>query len=122
MSIGLTTDEIRLHDKLYADAWALVKGELHLYGEPRLAGPDSNARQKLDKAISLLERVVQINSENWNAMWALGKIYQRLDEHSIALNWFQKAHVIEPDNADILREATLCALKLGRAEAAVEFA
>jgi len=55
-------------------------------------------------------------------MWALGKIYQRLNDHSSALTWFSKAHKVDANNAAILREATISAMRLGNGVAAVEMA
>jgi Flp pilus assembly protein TadD len=55
-------------------------------------------------------------------MWALGKIHQRLNNDSAALSWFSEANRIESDNADILREATLCAMRLGNEGTAVKLA
>jgi Flp pilus assembly protein TadD len=55
-------------------------------------------------------------------MWALGKIYQRLDEYSTAMDWFSKANELEPSNPDILREGALCAMKIGKGIIAVQMA
>jgi Flp pilus assembly protein TadD len=122
MSSNFSDEDIELHDRLYAKAWALIEGEVHLQGRSPLGKPGWRARRKLNEAISLFEETVRINPGNWNSMWALGKICQRLSDDSSAFNWFAQAHKIVPDNSDVLREATLCAMTLGNGGAAVELA
>jgi tetratricopeptide (TPR) repeat protein len=117
----LSDKEVAVHNRLYAEAWELMTAEIHLHGQMRSVKVDLRTRQQLDKAISLFEHTLELHPGNWNSMWALGKIYQRLDDHSTALSWFRRAHTIEPANADILREASLCAMSLGD-ESAVELA
>src|SRR2546427_11218631 len=114
--LKLTDKETKLHDRLYTEAWALIQDEIELHGRSPLNEPD---RRKLKKAISLFEQTLKLNPRNWSCMWALGKIHQRLNDDSTALGWFSEAHKVEPDNPDILREAALCAMKLGNGRVAV---
>jgi tetratricopeptide (TPR) repeat protein len=122
MSSKISDKDIELHDRLYAKAWALIEGEIYLQGRSPLDKPGWRARRKLNEAISLFEQTLKIKPENWNSMWALGKIYQRLSDGSSAFNWFAQAQKTVPDNADVLREATLCAMTLGNGGAAVALA
>jgi Flp pilus assembly protein TadD len=55
-------------------------------------------------------------------MWGLGKISQRFGEYEDALTWFKKAAEIEWQNPDVAREASICALRLGRGGDALLFA
>src|SRR5258708_2898687 len=103
--------DVDLHNGLYAKAWALIEEELHLHGRALSEKPSWGTRRKLNEAISLFERTLEINPLNWNSMWALGKIYQRLNDHSSALTWFSKAHKVDANNAAILREATISAMR-----------
>jgi Flp pilus assembly protein TadD len=77
--------------------------------------------EKAQKAISLFEQALAIKPDNWASMWALGKIYQRMGDDATALEWFTKAHRIEPTKPDIIREASLCAMNLGKGKEAVGF-
>jgi Flp pilus assembly protein TadD len=65
--------------------------------------------------------VVEINPENWAAMWLLGKIYQRLEDFDRSLKWFSRAHRVNPDQPNVAREAAISALELGRPEQAIAF-
>ena len=54
-------------------------------------------------------------------MWAIGKVYQRLGDQDAALEWFTRAHAINPSHPDVAREAGIAALDLGRVEEALAF-
>jgi len=121
MELELTNEQIELHDRLYREGWETIDGEIQVHGRAPLGKPSWSARRKLKKAISLFERTLQINPSNWASMWALGKIHQRTGSDATALEWLTKAHQIKPTNPDVLREAALCALNLGKPKEAVAF-
>jgi tetratricopeptide (TPR) repeat protein len=122
MNLEFTGEQIALHDRLSREGWKILDHQIQIHDRPPLGKPGWFVQRRLRKAISLLEQTLQINPTNWASMWGLGKIYQRLNDDSTALQWFIKAHQIEPTNADVVREAALCALNLGRSKEAVEFA
>jgi Flp pilus assembly protein TadD len=122
MNLELTDEQITLHDRLYREGWEILDEQIQLHNRPPLGKPGWFVQRKLKKAISLLEQTLQINPVNWASMWGLGKIYQRMNDDSRALEWFIKAHQIQRMNADVVREAALCAMNLGRSKEAVEFA
>ena len=99
----------------------MIEGEIKLQNRLPASKPSWSSRRKLKQAISNFEQTLQINPTNWSSMWALGKIYQRLDDYATALNWFTKAHEINGANPDVTREAALCAMSLGDATAAMTF-
>jgi tetratricopeptide (TPR) repeat protein len=108
------------HDALYQEACQLVEGLLILNNQ----APDRlivAQREKLDKAIALFAEVVQLNPAHWPAMWLLGKIYQRLDDHGSALPWFTRAHRVNPDQPDVAREASIAAMEVGQPLEAIRF-
>jgi tetratricopeptide (TPR) repeat protein len=82
---------------------------------------DSRDRNQIEDGISHLSRCVEIVPNAWSAMWGLGKAYQVLDSHDKSLYWFEEALKIEKTNPDVYREATLEALKLGKAEKAINY-
>jgi Flp pilus assembly protein TadD len=84
----MTRQQENDHDRSFAQAMALIKDDLRLSERPNLLAPDRTQRRNLTRASELLEHVLQINPDNWSAMWHLGKIYQRLEEHEVALGWF----------------------------------
>jgi Flp pilus assembly protein TadD len=76
----------------------------------------------LRRALLLFERVLQLNPENWSAMWLMGKVHQRCHNRAEALSWFERAYQLNPSQPDVAREASMCAMDLGRHDAAISFA
>ena len=108
------------HDDLYNQGRALVKGLILLHdGTPRQI--DQRDHRRLEQAIPLFGEVVRINPGNWAAMWLLGKVYQRLSDYGQGLQWFSRAHCVNPDQPDVAREAAIAAMEVGRPEEAVSF-
>jgi Tfp pilus assembly protein PilF len=79
-------------------------------------------RRRVRRGIQLMERVLQINPENWNALWVMGKAYQAAGESEHALAAFSRSHLIEPDNPDIAREASISAMECSKHDVAIRFA
>jgi tetratricopeptide (TPR) repeat protein len=117
----MSDDEERRHDELYKRAWALAKPEMQLHGRSGHTGVGLLARWRLYRAARMFLQVVSFRPTSWPSLWALGKIEQRLGNRGAALDWFAKAHEIEPTQADVAREAGLEALASGRAEKAVTY-
>ncbi len=121
MKQDFTQEEAERHDALYEEGWALIEGEILIEGSCPVGKPGWFARRKLHRAISCFEQALKINAAGWQAMWALGKIYQRLGEQEQALEWFGRAHALNQDQPDVAREAGLAALDLGKGKAAVRY-
>lgn len=112
-------DKVR-HDELYQRAAALIDGLLILHSkEP--APLERPQHQRLEQAIPLFEEVVRLNPHNWAAMWLLGKVYQRLVNYEQSLNWFARAHRVNPEQVDVAREASIAAMEVGRPAEAIPF-
>jgi len=108
------------HDALYEKACGRIKGLILLDDRP--PGPmDALARERLEDAVPLFEEVVRINPGNWAAMWLLGKVCQRFEAYERGLQWFARAHRVNPDQADVAREAAIAAMEAGRPEEAVAY-
>src|SRR5262249_30967443 len=108
------------HDELYRQGCGLIEGLILL--DNQAPGPlDPRGRQRLEEAIPRFVEVVQINPGNWPAMWLLGKVYQRLEDYENGLQWFARAHRVNPDQPDVAREAAIAAMDLGRPEEAIAF-
>jgi tetratricopeptide (TPR) repeat protein len=101
------------HDKSYARAFALLRGEISLDGAPPLEKPHFFVRRRLETAIGLLEDVLRLNPENWSAMFGAGKAHQRLGNSLAAFELLSRAHVSDPSTAEYAREAGLLATELG---------
>lgn len=122
--VGRTTsvsdaDRVR-HDEIYKRACDLIQGLILTHGHDP-DGLDAAERRRLDDAIPLLGEVAAINPGNWAAMWLLGKVYQRLGDIEASLDWFARAHRVNPDHEDVAREASIAAMEAGRPEEAVPY-
>ena len=118
----MTSEQIKKHNRAFAEAMRLINGEILLDEHHLNSNCKKSVRLRLEEAKRLLERTLEINPENWSAMWFLGKIHQRLGDNSAAFNWFCEAHDINPSQADVAREASICAMSLGRSEEAIHYA
>jgi tetratricopeptide (TPR) repeat protein len=105
-----------VHDRLYDAATRLLK----LDGGPP---PHLNwfGRRRVRKAIRAFQLVVELKPENWAALWLMGKAYQQLRKHELAIDCFSRSRVLNQNNPDIAREAGISAMECGRADLAVQF-
>jgi len=69
----------------------------------------------------MLQRVVEINPDNWAAHWVIGKTHQALGKAELALESFSRSRNLKPDHPDVAREAAISAAECRRPELAVEF-
>jgi tetratricopeptide (TPR) repeat protein len=118
----MTPEQISEHNNAYKKALALVRKELLLEGQTDLPRPGWLVGLKLKRALKHFERVLQLNPENWNAMWLIGKIHQRFRDFGTALQWFERAYQINPSQQNVAREASLCAMEIGNSDVAISFA
>ena len=121
MNREFTAAEAERHNSLTERAWRLAKSQMIIDGKEPTQPPGWFARRKLQEAIRCFEQALQINPQGWSSMWGLGKIYQRLGDHQAALNWFARAHEINPAQPDVAREAGLAALDSGQTALALKF-
>ncbi len=121
MNREFTEVEAEHHNTLVERAWQLAKSQMIVEGKEPAQPPGWFARRKLKEAVRCFEQALQINPQGWSSMWGLGKIRQRLGEHQAALNWFARAHEINPTQPDVAREAGLAALDCGEPALAVKF-
>jgi len=118
----MTEEQIAEHNRAFQDAVAIIKDELLLHERKEMPAPGWWLRRKLNRALSLFERVLQLNPENWNAMWFMGKVRQRCGDDAGALSCFERAYQVNPSQPDVAREGALMAMQLGRHDAAIAFA
>ena len=116
-----TEEEANVHNTLTKEAWELINPLIMLNEAPVRGKPSWFERRKLKRAISLFERAREINPDGYSSMWALGKIFQRLEDNTVALKWFEHAHNANPEQPDVAREAALSALDVGDSTSALRF-
>lgn len=119
ISRQLTEDEVREHDRVYQQGWALTKGHLLLAGADHLGRPGWLSRRRLRRALQWA--ALQVFPDGWPSLWVMGKIHQRLGETTEALGCFARAHQIKPDQPDVAREAGIAASDVGDGQRAVQF-
>lgn len=118
----MTEEERAEHNRAFEEASGIVKKEMPLDARGDSPSPGWFARRKLARAISLLERVVELSPRNWSALWLMGKVHLRLDDFEAAFSCFERAHQANPGQPEVAREASRCAMDLGRHEAALDLA
>lgn len=118
----MTSSQLEEHDRLYKQAVQIATTEIIIDGHPKLPEVSSSVRSKMDQALQLLSRVIDLNPNNWSAMWYTGKIHQRSGDYSGALEWFARTDNLNPGQVDVMREASLCAMELGRSKEAISYA
>jgi Flp pilus assembly protein TadD len=118
----MTPDQIEEHNGAFEQAAQLIEGEIITQGHQPTSGATASVRSKLERALQLLARVLELNPANWSAMWLAGKIHQRLGNQSKAFALFVQAYQINQSQPDVAREASLCAMALGRSEEAIHYA
>jgi Flp pilus assembly protein TadD len=115
-------DPKALHDFLYKQATDLVRPYLVLQDVLVKNAKTTKARADLERAISLFDRVLSINQENWAAAWFAGKAAQSLGNQERAYGFFKCSFEVQKKNPDVARELMLTCLDTGRAKEAVEVA
>ncbi len=109
----MNTDIIQKHNKLYDEAYSLLKGLVHLDGNPE---PSIGffAKRKLNRSIKLFREVLEINPKNWAASVFTAKAYQSLGNNELALNSLMVAWEHCDGNPSVAKEIGMTAGQLGR--------
>jgi len=110
------------HNRLFLEAVAVVKNEIPTSQQPHLSKPGWFLARKLNRAIDLFKRSLQLNPQNWNAMWFIGKVQQRLRNWDEARVYLERAFQSNPTQPDSAREASICAMELGQTDEAIRLA
>ena len=118
---GLTPGQQTRYEALMKRAWLLMKDIIHLAGAKTTRPLGWFGKWNLQKAEKCLTKALQIQPNSWSALWLRGKIFQRRGEYTEALEQFRRAHELNPEQPDVVREAGLTAMDLGDAEAGVYF-
>jgi len=116
----LTPELVGLHDSLHKEASDLF---LPFFAEAGGRHPSTPAeREAVMRACSRFERVIEIQPENWNALWTLGMARRSLSHHQLAVEAFSAAHALQKNNTDVGRELCAQHLLIGEPEEAASVA
>ncbi len=121
MDRSFTDEEAREHNRLYEEGWKLIQDELHVGPGGQRGSVGWTTRRKFVRAVQCFEGALKINPEGWESQWALGKIYQRVEEWENSLAHFARAYELNSQQPDIAREAGLVAMELGAGDDAVRY-
>ena len=119
--IEYTQAEVDHYYALYYEGLAILTTYIRLLDLDRVK-IDSSAKRRLKKAIALFHDALRINPESWASKWALGKIYEVLDDRRRSLKWFEEAWSLENGNVNVCREASLAAMDCSEFSKALNFA
>ncbi len=89
--------------------------------------PDTNqmnwlTQNRIEKAIDYFTKCVTAYPRSWSSMWGLGKAYQAMGDHFMALEWFEKTYLLKSDLFDVPLEASIEAMRIGNASKALHYA
>jgi Flp pilus assembly protein TadD len=112
-------ETIELHNALMQGASDLLLPYLQFSDHPAKDSTTPEGRAAVLRACEMFERVIEINPENWNAMWCLGMGRNVLNQSEAAYNAFANAYRLYNQNPDVGRELMLVCMTLGKGEEAL---
>jgi tetratricopeptide (TPR) repeat protein len=110
------------HNALYQSAIELIEPFLVTHvqsGDPRPAKSNGD-QSKLRRAGELLEKVINLREDNWNAWWLLGMTYRFRGASDSARFAFKRAFEIAPTEIEVGRNLALESIALGHGPEAVD--
>lgn len=110
------------HNDLFETGSDLIRPYMQLVGSEQPETDNQQARDEIERGISLLRQSIAIHPENWSAYWIIGKAYQALDNLQEAYQAFLQAFELCKTNPDVAREYMFEALKLGKAAKGIKAA
>jgi tetratricopeptide (TPR) repeat protein len=112
-------ETIELHNALMQGASDLLMPYLNFDERRARDSTTPEGRAAVLRGCEMLERVIQLNPENWGALWFLGMALNLLDRPEDAYNAFAGAYCLHQGNPDVGRELVLACLTLGKGPEAV---
>lgn len=116
----MTDEQIKKFNSLYQKACEKMKGLIILEGY-RPKGIGFFDKLRANKAIKYFDQALSIYPENFQSLFFLGKLYQRLGNYEKALLYFETALKFEQANHNIPQEASLVAMHLNLIDKAIEY-
>lgn len=118
--MNLTNQQIADFNNAYQKACNKMKGIAILEGY-RPSGIGFFEKIRANKAIKYFEIALAIEPNNYQSLFFLGKIYQRLGEYNKSLGLLEKAMQFEKENHYLPLEASLVAMHLNQLDKAIEY-
>ncbi|HEU4758515.1 MAG TPA: hypothetical protein VFT91_00905 [Dehalococcoidia bacterium] len=110
--------QLQLHDELYREGTKLLRPYLPL-GDGITPGQPVDL-EDIERGRRLLGRVLEMDPNNWAALWFLGMGCRVAGYKDQAYEAFARAFALKPDHVDVGRELVLQCCINGRGQEAVE--
>ena len=120
MSHALSDDLVFIFNKHYEKGWDLMQAVVLLEGKKHLK-PSIWRRWKGRRAINHFKKCLELVPAHWPTHWGMGKAYQGLSEHAAAFASFAEAFRLQPQNSEVVREASIAAMDAGKPDLAVQY-
>lgn len=118
MEHQLTDAQVEAFNALYETAAERIKGVVYL--DAHRARPLGFwGKIKLNRSIGDFERCLALVPDHWPSLFFMAKAYERLGNFARALELFEQAMALEPDNDLIPQEASLTCVHLDDIEKAI---
>jgi Flp pilus assembly protein TadD len=112
-------ETVQLHNTLMRGAADILLPYLSVAERKEKDATAPEDRAAVQRGIEMLERVLQINPQNWSASWFLGMAFNVLVRLDDAYQAFARAYSLHQDNPDVGRQLVLACLSLGKATEAL---
>jgi len=119
MKQTLTQAETEKCSALYQKGIRLTEGRIVVDGAGSFGPPGWFTRWQLRRAEECFLQVVKVAPDEWVSLFMIGKIHQRLGDHTKSFEWLLRAHQLQPDKTPLAKEVGKEALMLGRFPEAV---
>jgi Flp pilus assembly protein TadD len=115
----LPDDLMPFFNQHYKKGWKLMQQVVILEG--KASKPSFWQRWQGRRAVGHFKKCLKLVPSHWPTHWGLGKAYQGLGEHALALASFEEAFRLQPQNPDVVREASIAAMDAGQPNLAVQY-
>ncbi|HVE82838.1 MAG TPA: hypothetical protein VND93_08310 [Myxococcales bacterium] len=110
--------QVQLHNELYQEAVNILRPYLPL-GDGLTPGQPVDPAD-VERGLRLVKRVLEMDPDNWSALWLQGMAFRVVDRLEEAYQSFHRAFQLKPDQVDVGRELVLQCCMNGRGAEAVQ--
>lgn len=119
-TMELSDKEIEQLNQFYSKACKKMEG-LVIFDEYRPLRMSFFEKIRANKSIKLFSEVLRIYPDHSPSLFFIGKLYQRMKKYEQALEYMEKALLIDQSNHSIAQEASLIAMSLNQVTKAVVY-
>jgi Flp pilus assembly protein TadD len=112
-------DSLERHNQLYKQAQITLRPIFN--GSPR-AKPTAVQLRMAEEGCALLDQVLLLNPQNWNACWVQGVAWRNVQRWDRAHEAFSRAYAINPGEREVAREYAIACAQTRRYDEAIDVA